>query len=157
MDPEAASRHNAGARLIHPGPTSRRSPVHKGQAEFLAILARDLIDEYRLETEMQSEEMGSSDFFALPSYRRFTLGATACGFVCRDLPPDFPIAEMLDRPADRLASLTFPMLRHYVHTLLRAEVWGAPWSSPIRQALEAGALEILHDRLLNDSSLYLEP
>ena len=157
MDQDTAKTRNTGAGLIHQRPASRRNPVHRSQAEFLAVLIRELIDEYRLETEMQERELELSEFFVLPAYLRLMTGAPACGFVCRDFRPDFPIGEMLHRPSEGLANLSFPMLRHYVHTLIRAEVWGAPWGSPVRQALDAGALEVLHDRLLNDRTLYEAP
>lgn len=154
MEAENKPKARSNATLINRKAPSKHSPVYAEQAKFLAILARDLIDEYRMTIELEGKELDLSEFFIIPAYIRFLHGAYACGFVCRDFTPDFPIDAMLIRPRESLSALSFHQLRHYVHTLLRAERWADGYSSPIRSALDAGTVEALHDRLLNDDTLY---
>lgn len=154
MEANAKPKARSNAILINRKAPSKHSPVYNEQAKFLAILARELIDEYKMTTELEGKELELSEFFAIPAYIRFLHGAYACGFVCRDFTPDFPIDAMLIRPRESLATLRFHQIRHYVHTLLRAERWADGYSSPIRSALNAGTVEELHDRLMNDDSLY---
>lgn len=151
MSDEAKEKANGSAALIQRKPVSKRSPVTEEQARFLAILIQELADEYRIKTELEGRDLTLEAFFDLPAYRRFLHGAYACGFVCRDFKPDFPIDEMLIRPEE---SLTFHRLRHYVHTLMRAERWSDSYSSPIRTTLEAGALKVVQRRLDADETLY---
>ena len=121
MDRGSGSKPRLSANLIVRRVASRQNPVHEAQARFLAILVRELIDECRLETELAGRDLEIREFFDLPAYLRLLDGAQACGFVGRDFKPDFPIGEMLIRPQESLSALGFPELRHYVHTLLRAE------------------------------------
>lgn len=133
---------------------SKRSPVYDEQAKFFAELLLELIDEYRIETEMNNgNEIELSEFFQIAAYNRFMRGANACGFVCSDYNPDFPLGEILSRPEHEVQHLSFAKLRHYVHTLLRAEAWAGGHDSPIRDALNAGAMQILANRILNDETL----
>jgi hypothetical protein len=154
MSDEAKEKANGSAALIQRKPVSKRSPVTEEQARFLAILIQELADEYRMETQLQGRDLTLEAFFDLAAYRRFLHGAYACGFVCRDFKPDFPIDDMLIRPEESLTVLPFHRLRHYIHTLMRAERWSDSYSSPIRTALEAGALGVAQRRLLEDETLF---
>lgn len=145
--------HKGGSGLISRKAASKRTPVNESQARFFSALGLELVDEYRLETDGE-HEISLSAFFDLPAYHRLLKGAYACGFVCRDFTPDFPIETVLTRPAETLGRLGFMQLRHYLHTLFRAERWADGYSSPIRSALEAGALTVVCERLSSDERLY---
>jgi hypothetical protein len=132
---------------------SRRAPVRWEQAQLFAMLTRDLLRAY-----VGREDIDLKVFFDLPEYQRFVLGAYACGFVCRDMTPmgEVSYLEMRDMPRSALSSVSFRQLRHFLHTLLRDERWADGYSSPVREALESGALELVATRLETDHSL-LEP
>lgn len=127
---------------------SRRSAVHSCQAELFALLARELIEAYT-----RKPNASLTDWLDLPEHRRFVLGAYAAGFVCTDLAPMSDFEEICSRPREHLGVAGFNRLRHWIHTLLRAERWADGYSSPIREAIVSGALEIVVYRLENDMSL----
>lgn len=129
-------------------PFSRRSAVHACQAALFALLARELIEAY---TRRPNTDL--ADWLELPEHRRFVLGSYAAGFVCTDLAPMDSFEEISSRPREHLSCACFNKLRHWVHTLLRAERWADGYSSPIREAIVSGALEIVVDRLESDESL----
>lgn len=129
-------------------PFSRRSAVHKCQVDLFVLLARELIAAYT-----RRPNASLDDWLDLPEHRRFVIGAYAAGFVCTDLAPMDDFEEMGARPREHLSSAGFNKLRHYLHTLLRAERWADGYSSPIREAIVSGALEIVSERLANDGSL----
>ncbi|MOA63387.1 hypothetical protein D3C78_1890980 [compost metagenome] len=60
---------------------------------------------------------------------------------------------MRDMPTLALSSVPFRQLRHFLHTLLRNERWANGYSSPVREALGSGALELVATRLETDHSL----
>ncbi|MDV7210774.1 hypothetical protein [Azotobacter beijerinckii] len=133
--------------------TSRRSPVLWDQAQLFTMLTRDLIQAYMHHMGIELDE-----FYALPEYDRFVIGAYACGFVCRDYAPmDGELFEqMKSRPQEHLATCSFNRLRHWTHTLLRSERWNYGYSSPVMEALDSGSLELLIQRLETDNHL-IEP
>jgi hypothetical protein len=98
-----------------------------------------------------------AEFFKLEAYRIFIEGAYACGFVCRDLKPDNPLESDRERPVAAIAGWSFAQLRQYVHYLVRHERWADGFSSPILDALAAGHLQQVADRLETDESLYEQP
>ena len=132
---------------------SKRTPVLSEQIQLFAMLASELIDGYG-----RYPSMTLDGFFEMPEYRRFTLGAYACGFVCRDLAHlnGAPFDLMNSRPHGPLLSCPFNVLRRWVHTMLRSERWNEGLSSPIRDAIASGALAIVVERLINDPSLMLQ-
>lgn len=136
------------ANGIVDAPFSRRAAVRACQAELFTLLTRELIAAY---TRRPNESL--ADWFEQPEYRRFTVGAYAAGFVCTDLAPMGDFGEIGSRPREHLSSAGFNKLRHYLHTLLRAERWADGYSSPIREAIVSGALKLVADRLENDESL----
>jgi len=138
-------------------PTSR-VPVYTSQSHFLAKCIR------KLEVAANDLFVGEYDpdageaalFWAHPDYDMFHDAAYACGFVCNDLSPDFPIDEANRRPRERLGNETFDGIRHYVHTLLRAERSNRMdgYFSPVCAAIQSGALIVVAERLESDESLY---
>ena len=129
-------------------PFSRRSAVHECQVELFVLLAKELI-----EAQTRRPQTSLADWFELPEYRRFIVGAYAAGFVCTDLAPMDDFEEMNTRPREHLFGIGFNKLRHWVHTLLRAERWADGYSSPIREAIAGGVLGIVVGRLESDRSL----
>ena len=87
-------------------------------------------------------------FFALDEYRRFVDGAEALGFVCHD----FSVAGMdtssMVRNPEQLTGLPLQQLRRYVHVLIRSERSNVPDYSVVFEAVVAGALKVLADRLM---------
>lgn len=133
-----------------------RSQTHtlQHQAELLALLARELIEARRHHPDVEQNK-----FFLLPEYKRFLLGAYACNFVCGGRPPlkdGPPFEQMLARPQAYLADCSFRTLRYFVHMLARSEHWADAYLSPIRDAIDSGALQLVAERLETDPRL-LEP
>lgn len=136
------------ANGIVDAPFSRRAAVHACQAELFVLLARELIEAYR-----RAPELDLDAWLDLPEYKRFVAGAYATGFVCSDLAPIDDFDEMNTWPREHLVRAGFNRLRHWVHTLLRAERWADGLASPILDAIVSGALEIVAGRLEGDGSL----
>ncbi|MHA6346415.1 hypothetical protein [Roseivivax sp. CAU 1761] len=146
--PESAT----SATLIMRGATKSSVPVNEYQAQLLANLLRELIDEHRFEAELNAvPELDLAMFRDLPAYGRLLIGAYACGFVCDDLAPD---SFDINCPPRELRYASFASLRAFMHVLLRAERWNDGVFSPIHAALMAGHLEVIQDRLFNDQELY---
>jgi hypothetical protein len=136
----------------------RRSVVNQHQArhfvQLVRLLEREALAHFRVPTASRLPSDRFGDFFKLEAYRVFVEGAYACGFVCSDLEPDNPLESERTRPADAIDAWPFPVIRQYVHYLLRHERWADGYSSPILQALIAGHLQRVADRLERDDSLY---
>jgi len=149
------------ARNISRRPTSSRSVVNQHQARHLVqlvrLLEREALNHYRVPVAARLPRDRHAEFFKLDAYRIFIEGAYACGFVCRDLKPDNPLESERDRPAEAIAGWSFAQLRQYVHYLVRHERWADGFSSPILEALAAGHLQQVADRLETDESLYEQP
>jgi hypothetical protein len=129
---------------------SRRTPLLDDQVQLFVLLTRELTAAYERQPDINLDGFGE-----LPEYQRFLLGAYACGFVCRDFSPmeGGRFEMMRSRPMEHLADCTLNVLRHWVHTLLRAERWAEGWSSPIREAINGGALQLVAERLTSDQAL----
>lgn len=132
---------------------SSRDPINREQAVFMAILIQELVDEERIETDLNSGPLELEDFFNLPAYLRFISGAYACGFVCSDLTPD---SFDISRPdiVRVLQEAPFEKIRAFTHVLLRSERWADGMWSPVRNILATGALAAVGSRLNSDISLY---
>ncbi len=139
---------------IKPKPPSKRTSVYESQARFLAGCIRRLEEAYHSHFDKPyNPDAGDSDrFWALPEYEVFHDAAYACGFVCTDFTPNYAI----DRSEETLGRESFTGLRHYVHTLLRAERSNRMdgYFSPVCSAIQSGALGIVARRLEFDQSLY---
>lgn len=148
-------------RTISRRTPSRRSAVNQHQARHLVQLIRwlerEALNHYRVPVASRLPRDRHAEFFRLDAYRIFIEGAYACGFVCRDLKPDNPLETERDQPAEAIGRWSFAELRHYVHYLVRHERWADGFSSPILDALVAGHLQQVADRLETDESLYEQP
>ena len=133
--------------IVDKAPHSR-SPVYQYQVDMLVLLIRELLEVYERRHEIELME-----WFKLPEYRRFLLGAYACSFVCNNLEPMKDFENYQNSPQEYVQNAGWPKFRHYVHTLLRAERWADGYSSPILDSANSGALAIVADRLERDQSL----
>lgn len=129
-------------------PAGKRTAVTEYQARMLASLIQDLERTVGRSTVIELQE-----FRALPEYSRLELGGYACGFVCRDMKLDPQYEQIMGAPRHYLEAMPFAGLRQFVHTLWRAERWADGYGSPIKDALENGALNIIGRRLMTDDSL----
>jgi hypothetical protein len=143
---------------IRPKAPSKRSVVYEAQAEFLARCIRRLeIAFHQSFSAPYDPDAGDSPrFWAMPEYEVFHDAAYACGFVCDDFVPNFPIELANERPHETLGRESFAGLRHYIHTLLRAERSNRidGYFSPVCSAIQSGALGVIATRLESDRSLY---
>jgi hypothetical protein len=143
---------------IQSGAVSSNSTVFEPQARFLATcirrLERDVVRE--LGANYDPSAGIASRFWDIPAYEIFHDAAYACGFVCDDLTADFPIDVAQARPQLTLGGASFPELRHYLHTLMRAERSNRMdgYFSPVLEAVHSGALGVVAGRLEGDESLY---
>ncbi len=129
-------------------PASWRSTVNAEQASLFVMLARELIQTYT-----KCSNISLSQWFELPEYNRFLVGAYACGFVCRDFAPMSNFEDYNSWPRKYLSDCPFKTLRHWLHSLIRSERWAFPYSSPIQEAIRNEILQIVLDRLERDDSL----
>ena len=141
---------------IKRGPVSRRAPVYEVQAHYMAKAIRSLVDTcsslFRPNTELTLEKF--YEFQVLPEYKQFEEAAYACGFVCTDYHRFFPLENVHERPREVIPSLSFAKIRHYIHTLQRAEKWNSEYSTSLWTAVQSGALSMVARRLEEDQSLY---
>jgi hypothetical protein len=141
---------------IKPGPVSRRSPVYEVQAHHLAIAIHQLADacarQFREEIELSLEDYYR--FRGMPEYEHFIQATIVCGFVCTDYGSFFPLDKVHDRPNEVVPTLPFSKVRHYIHTLQRAEKWNSEYSTALWTAITSGALLLVARRLESDQSLY---
>jgi hypothetical protein len=124
--------------------------------QLIRWLEREALAHFRVPAAARLPRERHAEFFRLEAYRVFIEGAYACGFVCRDLKPDSPLEAERNRPAEAIAGWSFPQLRQYVHYLVRHERWADGFSSPILDAIAAGQLQQVADRLETDDSLYAQ-
>lgn len=138
------------------GPVSKRTPVYEVQALHLAKAIRGLEDlcrrEFRSATELSLEDYNR--FREAPEYQIFEEAAFVCGFVCADYSRLFPIEKAHSNSAETIPALSLSELRHYVHTLQRAEKWNSDYSTALWTAVMCGALPLVARRLESDRSLY---
>lgn len=141
---------------IKPGPISRRTPVYEVQAHYMAKVIRSLVDTcsrlFKPNTELTLENFYK--FQGLSEYKQFEDAAPVCGFVCTDYSRFFPLDNVHERPREVIPSLPFSKIRHYIHTLQRAEKWNSEYSTSLWTAIQSGALLLVARRLEEDQSLY---
>ncbi|NVH77088.1 hypothetical protein FSB08_32370 [Paraburkholderia sp. JPY432] len=139
------------------GYPSRRLPVFNVQVRFVARLIEDLERSITRLFAAPSLERIPLDRFKevwdLPAYQLFCEGSYACGFVCNDYDDFFDLRAANADPRATLNACSFADLRHYLHTLQRAERWADGYSSPILEALASGSLTVVKDRFLSDETL----
>jgi hypothetical protein len=108
--------------------------------------------QFRPVTELSLEEYYR--FRDMPEYDIFIEAALTCGFVCTDYARFFPIEDAHSNPSEVISALPFAKLRHYIHTLQRAEKWNSEYSTALWTAVMCGALPLVARRLESDQSLY---
>ena len=138
------------------GPASKKTPVFEAQARYMAKAIRSLIDACSRQFR-QNTDLSLDDFYifqGLPEYHQFLEAAMICGFTCTDFSADLALDEIHHRPNEAISSLSFSGLRHYIHTLHRAETWNSQYSESLWTAIQTGALLIVAKRLENDQSIY---
>lgn len=90
-----------------------------------------------------------------PEYQRLMLGADACGFVCSDLTADPELLVRAEK-AGWVEKAKFKELRHYLHSLIRAErqFQKQPTEkvTPLHTALRNGVLARVCSRLRTEQS-----
>ena len=122
----------------------------------MAKAIRSLVDTcsrlFRPNTELNLETF--YQFQGLSEYKQFEEAAFVCGFVCTDYSRFFPTENVHERPREVVPSLSFAKLRHYIHTLQRAEKWNSEYSTSLWTAVQSGALSLVARRLEEDQSLY---
>lgn len=157
MMKENIRKRPSGALIVRRA-ASKRSPIHESQAQHLCGLIRFMVqavvDQWEVDSVADLPEDDWETFTELPEYELFTQGAYACGFVCSDLRPDADLTAVARRPSEALRGMSLPQIRHYVHTLLRSERGTYGYGSFIYDALRAGALDALCERLQSGSDLY---
>lgn len=137
---------------------SKRSVVNEFQALLFVNISNVFINKcsevLRLRDANCLSEHDFERITGLPEYTQFINAAYACGFVCRDLNPKINL-ELVNSRSQELVSLwTFPEIRCYVHTLVRAERWAGGHSSPICDSILSGALKTVIERISVDNTLY---
>lgn len=151
--PAKTPRYN----LIQQESPSKRSVVTSDQAELLVMLIerleRSALDHFQIPDRSRIPLERFSEIWELEDYRPLILGAYSCGFVCRDMKPEFDLNETNRDPSAALGNCSFPKLRQYVHTLMRGERWADGNSSPIMAAIKSGALALVATRLTEDETL----
>jgi hypothetical protein len=151
-------RKRSSATLILRRAASKRSAIYEFQAEHLCNLIRFMaqaaLAHFEVESVTDLAEEGWEAFTEMPEYGLFTLGAYACGFVCSDLKPNLDLNAVARRPGEAFCGMSLPQIRHYIHTLLRAERGTDGYGSVVYEALRAGVLEALCERLQSGSDLY---
>jgi len=127
-------------------PTAR-SPISFEQVNHFAQLCEELIAATR--------ERGWARVFHAPEYHRFTGGAYACGFVCRDInaPRIYRKVRSLMSDREALRAATLLEIRQCIHTIIRAERdCQTDETGDLKDAVESGALAIIIQRMQNDIS-----
>lgn len=137
-------------------PAKRRTPVNEFQARFLAKVIRRLeeawLRQFRPTLDLSLETY--QRFRDLQEHEDFMDAALACGFVCADFRTEFPVETVHTRGEGGIADLSFPEIRHYIHTVQRAEKWNSEYSNTLWTALQSGSLGVVARRLASDDSLY---
>jgi hypothetical protein len=141
---------------IKQGVISNRSPVYIAQAHFLVKTIHKLERAYGRKFS-SSRELSLDEFYEFQEsaeYQDFIEATLICGFVCDDYCNLFPLDNAHLRPREILPALTFNKIRHYIHTIQRAEKWNSQYSTVLYDAIRSGALSIVADRLESDMTLY---
>lgn len=134
---------------------SKRSPVYEVQAHFLAKAIRKIERAYSRKFR-STQELSLDEFYEFQGsaeYQEFIEATMVCGFVCDDYSKLFPLDEAHSRPRELLSEVLFSKIRHYIHSIQRAEKWNSQYSTALYKAIKSGALSIVADRMESDVSL----
>jgi len=130
------------------------SAIRRSQAHFFATCITRLSEvSSRVFPSGYDPEAGHSEtLWSLQEYEVFHDAAYACGFVCNDFKPTYPIDLVNTAPQKALGEESLSEIRHYIHTLLRAERSNRMdgYFSPVLAALCSGALNVVAHRLITD-------
>jgi hypothetical protein len=139
---------------------SSRVALNNYQREHFCSLIEQLVEralaQHEVRVTSDLPEDGWESFTQTREYLLFLTGAYACGFVCADLRPNIDLDEVNRNPEAHIARFELKKLRHYVHTLMRAERANHGFGSSVWESMRTGALELLLHRLAHDGNL-LEP
>lgn len=148
----------AASQLIVRRAPGKRSTINEFQTQLLCTLTRHLVrcalDLFDVDSVDKLPADGWKSFSGLAEYNLFIQGAYACGFVCRDLTPHADLNAVRLGPSEALQDTSLPQLRHYIHTLLRAERASDGYGSHIYEAHRAGVFTALCELLEDCSALY---
>lgn len=146
------------SHLIQRQAPSKRSAINEYQVRLLVRVARKLstaaLLAYGVRDPAQLPRAKFEQFIELPEYELFIDTCYAAGFVCRDLAPKADLDQINQNTVGHIQTWSLPQLRLYLHTLVRAERWTEGSSSHIFNALQAGTLLSITERLENDDHLY---
>ncbi len=134
---------------------SRRSSVYEAQAKFLAQAIRKLVNRFHREIRI-SNEFSQEDFDNLKQFQEydaFIEATIVCGFVCSGYKTFFDL-NLANTQPQVFNDMPFKEIRHYIHTLQRAEKWGGEYSTSLYDAIKTGVLSVIATRLESDESLY---
>lgn len=135
----------ARAKITYAAP-SWRDPITDAQIVLFCQLVDDL-------AEATAISVAPSP--ATPEYQRLMMGAEACGVLCCDLTADPEILIRAEK-AGWVEKAKFKDLRHYLHSLIRAERQfqknPRDTRSPLQGALENQVLPRVCDRLRRELS-----
>jgi hypothetical protein len=124
-------------------PPSINSQVSDDQVRLFASLCDDLVQAWG--------QRSHTVFRDLPEYDRLIIGAYACGFVCRDIPPRADDFEPYVQAPHRLAEADFTIIRRFVHFMMRCErhtdCGDDLGGGAIYEAIQSGCLPIISRRL----------
>ena len=141
---------------IKRGLPTKRSRIYGEQVMFMAKVIRRLEAachrKFGEKTDLTYEEF--LDFRDMDEYSAFSEAAFVCGFVCEDFGLSFPLEEIHSSPEEMVSRMPFSKIRHYIHVLQRAEKWQSDYSTTLWTAVMSGALRLVADRLISDTSLY---
>lgn len=152
------ARKSSRTALIKRRLPSKRSAINEFQATHFCDLCTLLIQrtlEYNGIRDIEKlPTEGWEKFIELQEYNIFTTGVYACGFVCADMNSDVDLNMIQRSPADAIRRFNLLQLRHYVHTLMRSERASFGYGSVLYDALRAGVLDELVNRIARDTDLY---
>ena len=86
-------------------------------------------------------------FTASDEYRAFEEVCLNGGFVCDDYDEFFNLALIHALPEEIIPNLTLSGIRHYIHTVQRAEKWNSEYSRALFDAVKSGSLGLVWRRL----------
>lgn len=143
--------NNLPQLTIDKGAGSKLSPVSEYQVGWLIQTIRDLERAF-LPAFNKMAVFSQEDFqrFSQSSeYKEFIHACLGGGFVCDDYENYFPINLIHALPEETIPLLTLSGIRHYVHTLQRAEKWNSEYSITLFEAVRSGALALVARRFEN--------
>lgn len=142
----------------------RDSPIWESQAKLTARVIQETATAYEhlwadgrgtlLEGLNSPWEKIGAAIFDEPEYQFLIETIYACGWVCNDLQASDFLPQVNRDVEGTVGVWGLPLLRLYLHTLMRGEKWCDGDSSVVLDAFASGALQAVARRLESDASLY---